>query len=502
MQRDRSKTTNSRTAASRFSRRQFVASIGATGAALGVAGCSGTGNGNDEDGSSGATEQTAADIEYDGSDVTVEYSTAPLFGNSADALKQTLYDVGLPESIDINFTTTVWGADDLQDRYNQILSAGRATPDLLLTNFAYTPFFAPREWLLDLNTVLGEEKLAELDDHTDVIVDSMTWDGGLYGFPQIMGIPTIVYRKDLVESAGYDPDGQNWATEPLSWDHFAEVTEATMTEHGTDHGYTTALNQRNAGSITGYEHLMTNGGNYFGDVANQNGPIGDRPVTLDDDRVIDTLRQLLTFMYGSDSEHAVDGLTGGILPSESLGWDTNPSLQSFQAGEAVFHRNWTFAIAKFGADGEFGQDLGVMPYPYGVTESNAKYAGTGGSQAKLGGWHLSVNPNTEKLAATIEVLKAMTTDEYYLKVFEVTGEAPPKPSLIEQSDNVPVVNRYLDTLQYQAKNQFAPPINAVWDPQKAAIGQEFHACLTQDKSPAEAAAAAQDQIEQIEQQES
>jgi hypothetical protein len=96
-------------------------------------------------------------------------------------------------------------------------------------------------------------------------------------------------------------------------------------------------------------------------------------------------------MCGSDSEHAVDGVSGDILPTESPGWDTNPSLQSFQAGEAVFHRNWTFAIAKFGADGEFGRDLGVMPYPYGVTESNAKYAGSGGSQAKLGGWHLSIN---------------------------------------------------------------------------------------------------------------
>lgn len=34
-------------------------------------------------------------------------------------------------------------------------------------------------------------------------------------------------------------------------------------------------------------------------------------------------------MYGSDSEHAVDGVSGDILPTESSGWDTNPSLQSF-----------------------------------------------------------------------------------------------------------------------------------------------------------------------------
>ena len=27
----------------------------------------------------------------------------------------------------------------------------------------------------------------------------------------------MIYRKDLVEEAGYDPEGENWATEPMSW---------------------------------------------------------------------------------------------------------------------------------------------------------------------------------------------------------------------------------------------------------------------------------------------
>ncbi|WP_217629037.1 extracellular solute-binding protein [Halopelagius longus] len=448
---------------------------------------------------------TEGDLEYDGSDVTVEYSTAPLFGNVSDMIQQTLYDVGLPESINVEFSTTVWGADDLQARYNQILSAGRKTPDMMLTNFAYTPFFAPRGWLLDLTQVFGEEKLNALEnDYSQVMVDSMRWDGGLYGIPQFIDIPTIQYRKDLVKEAGYDPEGENWATEPLTWERFAEVTKDTQEQAGTDHGYTTAMNQRNLGSISGYEHLVTNGGNYFGDMSNQNGPIGDRPVTVDDERTIHTLRQFRTFLYGSDDDHALDGLAGGITPSEALGWDTNPSMESFSAGEAVTHRNWSFAIAQYGSEENFGEDLGVMPFPYGMTEKKAPYEGAGGSNAKLGGWHLSINPNTERLAATVEVIKAMTTDEFYLTIFEELGSTPPKPGLFEsdRAQEIDVMSRYLDTLQYQAKNQFAPPINAVWDAQKSAIGQEFHACLNQEKSPEDAVAAAQDQVKQIEQQES
>ena len=507
MVRDSSGThTSSHSSARALSRRQFVTAVGASGLAVGLAGCSGTGGGDGGggDGSSGG-EVSTDDLEYGGEDVTVEYSTAPLFGNIADTLKQAAYDAGLPESIDIEFSTTVWGADDLQDRYNQILSSGRTTPDFMLTNFAYTPFFAPREWLLDLTQVLGEEKLNALEnDYSQVMVDSMRWDGGLYGVPQFIDIPTIQYRKDLVEAAGYDPEGENWATEPLTWEYFAEVTKAAQEEAGTDHGYTTAMNQRNIGSITGYEHLVTNGGNYFGDMTNQNGPIGDRPVTIDEEQTVQTLRQFRTFLYGSDDEYAIEGLTGGITPPNALGWDTSPSMESFNAGEAITHRNWSFAIAEYGSEENFGEDLGVMPYPYGVSESEAAYEGAGGTNAKLGGWHLSINPNTEKLAATVEAIKAMTSDEFYLTIFEELGSTPPKPGLFEsdRAQEVDVMSRYLDTLQFQSQNQFAPPINAVWDPQKSAIGQEFHACLNQQKSPEEAVAAAQSQVEQIEEQES
>jgi len=60
MRRDRSETTNSRTTAGGVSRRQFVASVGATGAAFRLAGCSGTGNGSGEDGPTGSSPRYAS----------------------------------------------------------------------------------------------------------------------------------------------------------------------------------------------------------------------------------------------------------------------------------------------------------------------------------------------------------------------------------------------------------------------------------------------------------
>ncbi len=474
------------------SRRQVLSAAGAAGI-IGTAGCIS----DDSDDS--------VDIgDYDGEEVTLEYATAPLFGDIEDELKQSMRDAGLHENIEVEFSTGVWGADDQQDRYTQILQAGRSTPDIMLTNFAYTSAFAPRGWLVDLNEALSDEKLAELESgYHQTMVDSMRWDGGLYGVPQFVDIPAILYRKDYVENAGYDPEGENWATEPMTWERFAEVASDAVEANDVEHGYTTTLNQRTIGHQTGYEKVVTMGGNYFGDMENQHGPIGDRPITIDDEPIIETLRMMRTFMHGSDDEYAIDGMDGDFLPSEALGWDTTPSMESFGAGDAVFHRNWSFAIASFGGEEDFGEDLGLMPFPYGVSEDEAKYNGTGGTNATLGGWHLSLNPESENLAAAVELLEVMTSEQFYLDIFEFTGSTPPKPELFEsdQAQEVDIMSRYLDTLQLQSENQWVHPINPIWDTQSNSIASEFYACLNQEQSPQEAVEAAQEDVEAIEQKE-
>ncbi|ELZ06165.1 extracellular solute-binding protein family 1, partial [Natrialba asiatica DSM 12278] len=144
--------------------------------------------------------------------------------------------------------------------------------------------------------------------------------------------------------------------------------------------------------------------------------------------------------------------------------------------------------------------LGLMPFPYGVSPAEAKYEGTGGTNATLGGWHLSLNPNSEKLAAAVELLQVMTSDEFYLDIFELTGSTPPKPALFEseQAREVDVMNRYLKTLRFQSEHQWVHPINPLWETQSSRIGSEFHACLNREKSPEDAVAAAQEDVEAAE----
>ncbi len=85
-----------------------------------------------------------------------------------------------------------------------------------------------------------------------------------------------------------------------------------------------------------------------------------------------------------------------------------------------------------------------MPIPYGVTAEEAQYPMTGGPVAALGGWHVTLNPNSEQLDAVTQVIRAAMQPDFQLTLLSVQGWLPPRPELFNsgEAQNVPVVGRY------------------------------------------------------------
>ncbi len=157
----------------------------------------------------------------------------------------------------------------------------------------------------------------------------------------------------------------------------------------------------------------------------------------------------------------------------------------FADGNAVSHRNWPFAIAETGGEDVFGEDLGVMPMPYAVPEDESAYEGVGGTAAALGGWHLTLNPNTERDERALEVLEAFTHDDVMLTIFELQGFLPPILDLVEEADpdEIGPVARYVDQIRIAGENAVPRPVTDVWPEQSALIFQEVHAAYRGAKSP-------------------
>ncbi|HMB51582.1 MAG TPA: sugar ABC transporter substrate-binding protein, partial [Natronoarchaeum rubrum] len=139
---------------------------------------------------------------------------------------------------------------------------------------------------------------------------------------------------------------------------------------------------------------------------------------------------------------------------------------------------------------------------YAVTEDEAAQPGTGGTTSALGGWHIVLNPNTERKEEAMEVIRAMMTDEVNLGLFELWGWLPTKPELFEsdQAAETGVVGNYLDTIRVAGENAMPRPSTTVWPTQATMIAEQANAAVAGDKSPEQAMNDLQSSLENTEQQ--
>ncbi len=343
-------------------------------------------------------------------------------------------------------------------------------------------------------TTIDEEYF---DGFTDTAVDPSS--GDLFGVPLYPDYPVMLYRKDLVEEAGYDPEGENWATEPMTWQEWSNIAEDVHANSDVDYGFTTQWDIYEGTSCCTFNEVMSSwGGAYFGGRDNLFGPVGDRPVTVDSEPVIQSLDMMRKFVHDEDFDH-LEGYGGGFVPTEILGWIEDASLSPFAGGNAAFHRNWPYAINQ--SANELGTDaVGTMPIPYAVSEENAEFQGTGGTTSALGGWHVTANPNSENLDAVRQVIDAVMTEDFRLSMLEIEGWLPPRGDLFnsDRARNVEPMGNYMDTLQVAGENTMPRPVTSVWSDQSSVIAEQANAAVNQDVSSAEAMATLQSELEDIE----
>jgi ABC-type glycerol-3-phosphate transport system substrate-binding protein len=509
--REGSDNSNGRT----IHRRDFVKAVGATGVAAGVAGCSGggdgggggsgdggSGNGGSGDGGSGdgGSEGTTTGEASGGSGTTLEFVTHNEWAEKQDKVNEQLHNAGMSEDITVKMIIGGQVTDDLQSKYRQWLSAGRKTPDMLTMDSGWTIPFIARGQLMNLSETLPSDMLDKVEnDYFQMSVSSAKGpEGGLYAVPIYPDFPTIQYRKDLVEDAGYD--WQQYTTEAMSWKQFSNELKDVYEQSDVKYGFNWQANAAEQLSCCVFnEYLSSFGGAFFGNPEeNLYKNIGDRPVTVAEKPVVDSLRMGRTFIYGSDDEYALDGYGGNISPKAVLQWDVEPSRKPFTSGNAVALRNWPYSINISGSEDNLGDKQGVMPMPYGVPGGEGKYASTGGSIAALGGWHVGINPNSEKVDACIEFLKAMTTEQFMKDTFGLVGWMPPVPEVLADSTDVPIMGDHVETLAYAGQHSMPRPVTVLWPQESEKIEQQANAALSEGNSPSGAMDQLKTQLEAIE----
>ena len=469
------------------SRRRFLEATGAAGTAVGLAGCGGGGG--------GGPIQITMDSEWEG---------------ISDSVSQSLHDAGLDESIEIEILPGDFESGARRSEFTSALDAGRASPDIFMMDSGWTIPFIARDQVVNLSEELSSDTLEYVQNgylESAVSTASDPDTGDLYGLPLFPDYPVMHYRRDLVEEAGYDPEGENWATEPMSWQEFAEMAADVWDQNGGvdgdefDYAFTTqADNYVGLACCTFNETMTSFGGAYFGDHENLFGPIGDRPVTINEEPVHDTIRMMRSFMEGPDAEYAHPDFPQ-ISTTDLLSFTEEPSREPFTGGNAIFMRNWPYAIPiNLDSDAFDPEAYDVMPLPYGVESGEGNYEGTGGPAAALGGWHLTINPNTQRLDECVQVLEAFANEDVMVNNFAEGGYLPPDPSVTESvdPDEVGALGDFLDTLAVAGQNTVPRPVTVAWPDQTSQVSSEVSAAYQAEKSPEQAMSDLQSSLESVE----
>ena len=471
------------------SRRQFVKAAGATGAAAGTAGCT-------------SIHPLALGDERENM-TTIRFAADSDAADAADTIRQALWDAGLSQDIYVEIIAGATQTGARQSQYTRWLSANLPEPDMLLMDSGWALAFIQRGQLMNLEQELKDSLVQKVKNQyfEASVATAKSVDDDLYAIPLFPDFPTIQYRKDLVKDAGYKPDANNWATESIDWKKFSRVTKDVMQQNDMRYGFTFQADVYEGLSCCDFNEFMSSfGGAYFGGIDNLFGPIGERPVTVAEQPVVQSVEMIRTFIQGTSGSLGQEGYAKDISPPGVLQWTEEPSRKPFTSGNAVMHRNWPYSIRINGAEDVFGENLGVMPIPYGVKPDEAKYQETGGPVAALGGWHLTVNPNTEEKQATLQVIEAMMQRSFKLTLLEKLGWLPPEPKLFNSPavKNIPIIGRYIDSLRVAGENAIPRPVTAVWPLESTKIAQSVHSAYAGNQPPQQALQKLQKDLKMIE----
>ncbi|MFC7007877.1 extracellular solute-binding protein [Halalkalicoccus salilacus] len=413
---------------------------------------------------------------------------------------EALYEAGLDESISYEVRPAPNNTEQRRQEIQSALEAERAPPDIFMMDSGWTIPFILREQTVNLQDQFSDDVLNRIENtylQMSVETASHPDTGNLNALPLFPDFPVMLYRKDLVEEAGYDTSG--WATEPMTWKQFSQVVADAQEQAGLEYGFTTQAAAYEGLSCCTFNETMSGwGGAYFNGLDNLF-DAGGREVTVEGEHVVDAIRMMRAFMYGSEDEHALEGYEQ-IAPTTIVQWVEDTSLGPFQNGNAVAHRNWPFAIAATAVEDVFGENLGTMPMPYGVRPSETEYEGWAG-RSTPSGVAFRDQPGHRSARRVRPAPRGVLRGERPAHPVRCGIVVPdePRPTRLRRGPGDRAAGRYTDTLKFVGNRAVPRPVSDVWTEQSAHIYIEVHNAYTQSKSPEQAMADLHERLRDSEQ---
>jgi trehalose/maltose transport system substrate-binding protein len=340
----------------------------------------------------------------------------------------------------LEFSTS---ADEQRAQFVQRQEAKSGECDVFYADVIWTAEFASQKWIYDM-TPYVESRKADLIPAT---LDTVTYDGKIWGMPQTTDAAFLYYRTDQVDGV------------PATWQEVYEVA------------------QQNDGIVyqgAPYEGLTCD----FLEIAYAAG--GE--ILSEDGKtaVIDSPENLKALQF------MVDGVKNGVAANGVTTYMEEESRRYFESGKATFMRNWPYAYALGEKKGtKVAGKFAVAPFP--------EFEGAG-KAGILGGHNLVISVYSENPAAALRFVDFVTSQDRQTKTFERYSLAP---TVAAAYDDPAVVKKYpfAKDLKQAVAQAKARPVSPVYPQVSQAIYKNVNEALAGRVSPEDALKNAQSQMQ-------
>jgi trehalose/maltose transport system substrate-binding protein len=296
-------------------------------------------------------------------------------GQEADVCKQGAEAWAKKTGNTVELMTVPQDAGQQLAQFQQLLAAGSSDIDVIRIDVVWPGLMANN--FIDLKPYFGDDVLKE---HFQPIVQNNTVNGKLIAIPWFTDAGLLYYRTDLLEKYAQKP--------PTTWQELAASAKAVL------EGEKKAGNAKLVGFVfqgKAYEGLTCNALEWIDSF--KGGTIVDSTgkVTVNNPKAAEAIDFFA-------------GLVGNVVPKGVLNYQEEEARNAFQAGNAVFMRNWPYAWALVnGKDSPVAGKVGVMALPKGGAD--------GKSTGTLGGWQLGVSKFSKNQKLAADLVKYLTSPE-------------------------------------------------------------------------------------------
>ena len=340
--------------------------------------------------------------------------------------------------------------DELVNETLRAFATGNA-PDIVSFDNPDFALFSSRGAMLDITDRVANSEIIGKAEYFQGPLNSVTWDGKLFGVPKYTDTIGIFYNKDLFAKAGLTEP-------PTTWEEVAEYAEKLTDPANSVYGVTFSARAGEEGTFQFLPIIQMSGGN--ADKVNTEGAAA----------VLDLWKKMIDNGWASRD----------VL---SLGqWD---STGTFNSGNAAMAVSGPWEIDRMVEDADFDWGVALLPT---ITEG-------GDRSSALGGFNWGIMSTTQHPDEAFRLLEYYVSQED--RLFPEFGNLPARGDIVLPETGIEKKDAALKVFQEQL--QYAQPRgpHPEWQKISKAIYDAMQQALTGQMSSMDALNQAQATIDTI-----